>query len=61
MYGLESGLFTSVDLVKAYTERILEVNSTLHMVTEINPDAIEIARQADALRGNGTILSPLHG
>jgi amidase len=59
--GLESGLFTSVDLVKAYTARILEVNSTLHMVTELNPDAINIAKQADALRASGTILSPLHG
>lgn len=30
--GLESGAFTSVDLVNAYTARIMEVNSTLHMV-----------------------------
>lgn len=59
--GLESGLFTSVDLVRAYTARVLEVNSTLNMVTELNPDAIEIAKEADALRANGTILSPLHG
>ena len=59
--GLESGLFTSVDLVKAYTARIMEVNSTLHMVTELNPDAHAIAATADALRANGTILSPLHG
>ena len=59
--GLESGLFTSVDLVNAYTARIVEVHSTLHMVTEINPDAVSIAEQADALRANGTILSPLHG
>ncbi|KAK5171790.1 uncharacterized protein LTR77_003426 [Saxophila tyrrhenica] len=59
--GLESGLFTSVDLVNAYEQRILEVNSTLHVVTELNPDARAIAKQADALRGNGTILSPLHG
>ena len=59
--GLESGLFTSVDLVKTYTARIMEVNSTLHMVTELNPDAMSIAKTADALRANGTILSPLHG
>lgn len=30
--GLESGAWTSVDLVNAYSARILEVNSTLHMV-----------------------------
>jgi len=59
--GLESNLFTSVDLVRAYTARILEVNSTLHMVTELNPDAIAIATHADELRKNGTVLSPLHG
>lgn len=59
--GLNSGLFTSVDLVKAYTARIYEMNSTLHMVTELNPDALAIAAKADALRRNGTVLSPLHG
>ena len=59
--GLESGLFTSVDLVKTYVARINEVNSTLHMVTELNPDALAIAARADALRANGTLLGPLHG
>ena len=59
--GLESGLFTSVDLVNAYVERIMQVNSTLHMVTQLNPDALSIAATADALRANGTILGPLHG
>ena len=59
--GLESGLFTSVDLVNAYTARILEVNGTLHMVTQLNPDALTIAAEADALRANGTVLGPLHG
>lgn len=59
--GLESGLFTSVDLVKTYTARINEVNDTLHAVTELNPDALSIAASADDLRRNGTILGPLHG
>ena len=59
--GLESNLFTSADLVKAYSLRILEVNSTLHVVTELNPDALAIAKHADELRKNGTILGPLHG
>lgn len=31
--GLEGGAFTSVDLVNAYSARIMEVNSTLHMVS----------------------------
>ena len=59
--GLESGLFTSVDLVNAYTARIMEVNDTLHMVTELNPDALSIAATLDALRAGGTVYGPLHG
>jgi amidase len=43
------------DLDQAYVGRILEVNSTLHMVTEINPDAWAIAAHLDAERANGTI------
>lgn len=69
--ALESGLFNSVELttvcnfayvercllliVKAYIARINEVNGTLHMVTELNPDALAIAAQLDAERKNGTI------
>ena len=69
--GLESGQFTSVDLVnvcqwriftvqrltdnaQAYIARIYEVNSTLNVVTEINPDGLAIAAQLDAERANGT-------
>ncbi|KAL8672956.1 MAG: hypothetical protein Q9168_002589 [Polycauliona sp. 1 TL-2023] len=59
--GLEAGLFTSCDLVKAYVARIAEVNSTLHAVTEVNPDALSIAAELDAERANGTIRGPLHG
>ncbi|KAF2719378.1 amidase [Polychaeton citri CBS 116435] len=59
--GLESGAFTSADLVDAYSQRILEVNGTLHMVTELNPDAAEIAEGLDAMRSAGSILGPLHG
>lgn len=59
--GLDSGLFTSVDLVNAYTARILEVNSTLRMVTELNPDALSIAAALDSERASGTSRGPLHG
>lgn len=34
-------------------ERIHEVNSTLHMVLEINPDAMQIAQSLDEERRNG--------
>ncbi|KAG7002218.1 tRNA(thr) (cytosine(32)-N(3))-methyltransferase [Physcia stellaris] len=59
--GLEKGLFTSIDLVNAYVARILEVNATLHVVTELNPDALSIAAELDAERANGTTRGPLHG
>ncbi|CAK4031689.1 amidase ARB_02965 [Lecanosticta acicola] len=59
--GLERNLFTSVDLVKAYTARILEVNSTLHAVTELNPDAEAIAASLDAMRAANGTKGPLHG
>lgn len=59
--GLEKGLFTSVDLVNVYTQRILEVNATLKAVTQINPDALMIASKLDAARKDGKITGPLHG
>ncbi|KAK0730280.1 amidase [Lasiosphaeris hirsuta] len=59
--GLESGLFTSVDLVNAYVARILEVNSTLKMVAQINPDALATAADLDAARAKGINHGPLHG
>ncbi|KXS99249.1 hypothetical protein AC579_3919 [Pseudocercospora musae] len=59
--GLEAGLFNSADLVNAYTERIKEVNRTLHAVTELNPNAVKIAKDLDAQRANGASRGPLHG
>jgi amidase len=59
--GLESGLFTSVDLVNAYIARIGEVNGTNHAVTQLNPDALAIAQALDDERANGTSRGPLHG
>ena len=58
--GLRRGMFTSVDLVKAYTHRIREVTS-LNAVNEMNPDALVIASQMDLERRLGTVRSPLHG
>lgn len=59
--GLESGAFTSVDLVNAYIARIEETNDALHAVTEINPDSLSIAASLDAARQDGRVLGPLHG
>ncbi|KAM0513372.1 hypothetical protein ACHAPE_007834 [Trichoderma viride] len=61
--GLDKNLFTSVDLVRAYIDRIQEVNPMLKAVTEINPDAVSIAEERDAERRDGIDPAklPLHG
>jgi amidase len=59
--GLESGLFTSAELVSTYFARIREVNSLLNVVTEVNPDALSIADDLDSQRAKGRIIGPLHG
>ncbi|KAK4447584.1 amidase [Podospora aff. communis PSN243] len=59
--GLEAKLFTSVDLVNAYTARIEEVRDELKAVREINPDALRIAQGLDMARAEGNIFGPLHG
>ena len=65
--GLDSGDFTSADLVTAYLARIGEVNGQLSAVTEINPDALALAAEADAQRRRSdgaaaaASLGPLHG
>ncbi|KZT28516.1 amidase signature enzyme [Neolentinus lepideus HHB14362 ss-1] len=62
--GLNAGIFTSVDLVKAYFARIDEVNlhgPALRAVIEKNPSALAEAAALDAER---TLLGPrglLHG
>lgn len=60
-HGLEQNLFTSQDLVKTYLARIMEVNGTLHAVTEVNPDAMAIAKGLDKERKAGKVRGPLHG
>ena len=40
---------------QAYIARIHEVNATLNVVTEINPDALSIAAELDTERANGTV------
>jgi amidase len=59
--GLDSGCFTSVDLVNAYLTRIQEVNETLRVMIESNPDALSIAASLDSERSNGSTRGVLHG
>src|SRR5207302_10730573 len=59
-----SGQLSSVQLTRAYIERIHALDSSgpgVNAVIELNPDALAIARHADALRRQGQVLGPLHG
>ncbi|OJZ84570.1 hypothetical protein ASPFODRAFT_192611 [Aspergillus luchuensis CBS 106.47] len=59
--GLKKGCFDSVDLVKAYTARISEIDVHFGTILELNPDALSIAKQLDHERNQGHIRGPLHG
>jgi len=53
---------TSEELVKYYLWRIKRYDvDKLNSVTELNPDALEIARQLDVERAAGKVRGPLHG
>jgi amidase len=61
---MASGKLTSEDLTKEYIARIIALDQNgpgVNAVIELNPDAITIAKQMDALRRRGVVLGPLHG
>jgi amidase len=63
---MAAGRLTSEELTHAYIARIAELDqgepgTAVNALIELNPDAIAIARQADALRRQGKVLGPLHG
>jgi amidase len=62
--AMRSGELTSEELTRAYIKRILELDQKgpgVNSVVELNPDALEMARNADTLRRQGHWLGPLHG
>ncbi len=61
---LAEGSLTSEQLVRYYLARIAELDRKgpkLRSIIELNPDALELARKADALRRAGTVRGALHG
>ncbi|OTA54812.1 amidase [Hypoxylon sp. EC38] len=58
--GLQTGRFTSVDLVTAYLSRIEEA-SEFKAVLQVNPDALLIAQKLDDERVSQGSRGPLHG
>ena len=64
---MAAGRLTSEQLTRAYLQRIQQFDQAtknslgVNALIEVNPDALAIARQADALRRKGRVLGPLHG
>ncbi|HET7339098.1 MAG TPA: amidase [Candidatus Dormibacteraeota bacterium] len=58
---LASKELTSVELAQMSLERIEKLDAVTRSVIEVNPDALAIARRADAERRRGVTRGPLHG
>src|SRR5215469_4215502 len=61
---MASGKLNSVALTQFYLNRILTLDQKgpgVNSVIELNPDALSMAKNADRLRAQGTVLGPLHG
>jgi amidase len=62
--AMAAGTLTSEALTKEYIARILAIDQSgpgVNAVIELNPDALDMARNADKLRRHGIVLGPLHG
>ena len=61
---MASGKLTSEALTKEYIARIVALDQNgpgVNAVIELNPDALNMARNADRLRRHGIVLGPMHG
>lgn len=60
---MAAGKLTSVALTNFYITRIgtIDQKASVNSVIELNPDALAMAQNADALRARGIVLGPLHG
>jgi amidase len=62
--AMADGNLTSEKLTKYYIQRILDLDQDgpgVNSVIELNPDAINIAKEMDQLRRHGHVLGPMHG
>lgn len=55
------GGLTSVELVNFLQARIRTLDSQLRAVIELNPEALQTARELDRERASGKVRGPLHG
>ncbi|MBO0779873.1 MAG: amidase [Ktedonobacteraceae bacterium] len=59
--AMSEGQISSSQLTASYIERITQLDSTLHSIIEINPDALTIAEEMDREREAQGPRGPLHG
>src|SRR5713101_7498088 len=62
--AMAAGTLTSRALTEYYIDRIMQLDQDgpgVNSVIEVNPDAMDMAENADALRAGGRVLGPLHG
>lgn len=59
--AMEAGHISSEEIVRIYLDRIHEYDSHINSILEINPDAIEIARELDKERREKGSRGRLHG
>src|SRR5438034_2439779 len=62
--AMANGTTSAVELTSFYLTRIANIDQkgpALNSVIELNPDALAMAQNADALRRRGQVLGPLHG
>ncbi|KAH9872183.1 hypothetical protein IAQ61_005018 [Plenodomus lingam] len=58
---MSDGVLTSVELLKCYLKRALQVDDYINSIMELNPDAEVIAMALDTERAAGHVRGPLHG
>ncbi len=62
--AMQSGRYTAAAITKLYIDRINNIDRDgpgLNSVIELNPEAINIAKELDKERADGKIRGPLHG
>ncbi|WPP50501.1 amidase [Catalinimonas niigatensis] len=62
--GMEEGRYTAESITQLYLDRIEAIDKNgpaINAVIELNPEALDIARQLDEERKNGNVRGPLHG
>ena len=60
----QNGDYTITELVQTYLDRIEEIDKNgpaLNSVLQLNPDALQIAKELDEELKNGKIRGPMHG